>query len=83
MKRLIAAVRSPPSSLSVASIALASGRQIGMVTGMTNEATLISMGHSRHSAVVTPGLPQEKKSRGEPRDFLSCRSQAKPTDFLE
>jgi len=76
----MAAVRSPPRILRAASTVLASGKQIGTVIGVMKDANLISIGHSRHKAVLIPGLPHAKKSPTDP--FLSCKSHAKPTDFL-
>ena len=72
----------PPRTFRVASMTLASGRHTGTVTGMMKEANFISMGHSKQRAVVTPGLPQANICTGLVKDFLSWRSQEKPTDFL-
>lgn len=72
MKMLSTALRFPPSTLRMASTDLASGRQIGMVTGTTKAPALISMGHSRHRAVETPGLPHAKRGMGDDLDFLIC-----------
>jgi len=57
----MAAVRSPPRILRAASTVLASGKQIGTVIGVMKDANLISIGHSRHKAVLIPAEEKEKE----------------------
>jgi len=65
----------------MASIVLASGRQMGSVTGTTNEETTSSIGHSKQSAVDEPGRPHSKNEFLS--FFLRCMSHANEIDFLE